>query len=53
MLEEGLVLMGVGIGTVLSFLTLLVLSVHASAAVIRRIEARRAGKGAAKGKPAA
>jgi len=44
MIEDGLVLMGAGIITVLLFLTLLVLATYASAAIVRRIEARRAGK---------
>ena len=36
MIEEGLVLMGVGMGTVMAFLTTMILVVHASAAIIKK-----------------
>lgn len=36
MLEQGLVLMGVGMGTVLAFLTTMVLVINGSAAVIKK-----------------
>jgi len=50
MMEDGLVLMGAGMGTVALFLTLMVLAVHASAAIIRRVEGNKAAKTAASGK---
>lgn len=53
MIEEGLVLMGAGMGVVLLFLVLMVYSVHGSAAIIRRVEARRKAKAGAGGKGAA
>ena len=36
MIEEGLVLMGVGMGTVMAFLTTMVLVVNASSAIINK-----------------
>ena len=36
MIEEGLVLMGVGMGTVLAFLTTMVLVINGSATIIKK-----------------
>ena len=53
MIREGLVLMGAGMGVVLLFLVLMVYSVHGSAAIARRLEARKEAKASAAGKGAA
>lgn len=53
MIREGLVLMGAGMGVVFVFLILMVYSVHGSAAIIRRLEARKEAKAGADGKGAA
>ncbi len=45
MFEQGLILMGAGMGTVVSFLTIMVIVMYGSSAILRRYDKKPPSKG--------